>query len=356
MSFFGEVMGKFLSKKKSPRQESRKDPSPSRSGTAALGAGDSTLGNSPMSSQPGIHGDAVVSLAAVRPGLCLSGSKDKSVVLYDYQNRRLQDRWTGHDREVTKVCYGVCSQGVFSASRDKTIKLWRQGNAHSLRDFLGHELVVTALDLNADNSVLCSGSRDNTVRIWDVETGACLRQNNIPQNLVTDVKWLPGSHLIVQAGEDKEVRLYDGRTLQVVHRFPRKQHIQMGCDVSVDGQWGLTCSNGFGGNGCEATLWRLLDGSIEKEFKGHREAIEACLFLPTNQESRLIATASRDCSLRIWDSNTRECVCEQNFEGTGPLTSIIAYDDGSVLVGTFHRGVQVLSLRGRSSLSMVSSF
>ena len=23
-----------------------------------------------------------------------------------------------------------------------------------------------------------------------------------------------------------------------------------------------------------------------------------------------------------------ECVCEQNFEGTGPLTSIIAYEDG----------------------------
>ncbi|XP_076436330.1 WD repeat-containing protein 31-like isoform X2 [Babylonia areolata] len=307
-------------------------------------------------SRPSIHSDAVVSLATIQPGFCLSGSKDKSIVLYDYQNGRVEDRWTGHDREVTKVCYGPSCNGVFSASRDKTIKMWQRGNSHSIRDFMGHELVVTAIHLNTDNTMLCSGSRDNTVRIWDVETGTCLRQNNIPQNLVTDVKWLPGSHLIVQAGEDKEVRIYDSRTMGTVQSFTKKQYIQMCCDVSPDGQWCLTCSNGFGGNGCEATLWRLSDGSIENEFKGHREAIEACLFLPSGQKCSLVATASRDCSVRVWDMYTKECVCEQNFEGTGPLTSMIAYDDGSILVGTFNMGVQVLSLKGCSCLSVVSSF
>ena len=40
------------------------------------GGGDTTLGNGKMS-RPSIHCDAVVTLAAIQPGLCLSGSKDK---------------------------------------------------------------------------------------------------------------------------------------------------------------------------------------------------------------------------------------------------------------------------------------
>ena len=29
----------------------------------------------------------------------------QSVVLYDYHNDRVEDRWIGHDREITKVIY-----------------------------------------------------------------------------------------------------------------------------------------------------------------------------------------------------------------------------------------------------------
>ncbi|KAK7095092.1 WD repeat-containing protein 31-like [Littorina saxatilis] len=346
-------MGKLFSKRKTSRYDSGKERGTSK--FEELGGGDSNLGNGKMS-RPSVHTDAVVALAAIQPGLCLSGSKDKAVVLYDYHNDRLEDRWTGHEREVTKVCFGASCNGIFSASRDKTIKMWQRGNSHNVQDFLGHEMVVTAIHLNADNTLLCSGSRDNSVRIWDVETGACLRQNNIPQNLVTDVKWIPGSHLIVQAGEDKEVRIYDSRTLETVRRFTKKQYIQMSCDVSSDGSWCLTCSNGFGGNGCEATLWDLSDGSIRNEFKGHREAVESCIFLPPGQENSLIATASRDCSVRVWDMFTKECLSTLNLEGTGPLTSMIAYQDGSMLVGTFNLGVQVLSIKDATNLSRVSCF
>ena len=49
-------------------------------------------------------------------------------------------------------------------------------------------------------------------------------------------------------------RLFDMRNLNVVHTFTKKQYIQMSCDVSSDGNYCLTCSNGFGGNGCEATV------------------------------------------------------------------------------------------------------
>lgn len=53
-------------------------------------------------------------------------------------------------------------------------------------------------------------------------------------------------------------RLFDTRTMQVIHSFPRKHYIQMACDVSPDGLYCVTCSNGFGGKGCEATVSSLI--------------------------------------------------------------------------------------------------
>ncbi|XP_052790981.1 WD repeat-containing protein 31-like isoform X1 [Mya arenaria] len=291
-----------------------------------------------------VHSDSVVSLAKIQPGLCLSGSKDKTIVLYDYHNHRLEDRWTGHDREITKVCYGIHCRGVFSASRDKTVKLWHRGHASPIREFNRHELVVSAIDLNKDNSLLCSGSRDNTLKLWDVETGQFLRENKTSRNLVTDVKFVADSHLLVQTGEDKEVRLFDTRTMSITHNFPRKQYIQMCCDVSPDGNYCLTCSNGFGGNGCEATLWDLRSLQIIQEYHGHSEALESCIFLPSPGDRPLLATSSRDCSVRVWDQNSRACIAQCTISCSGPLTSLIAYEDNSICVSSFNEGIHELKL------------
>ena len=54
-------------------------------------------------------------------------------------------------------------------------------------------------------------------------------------------------------------------------------------------------------------LWDLRTLSIVHEYKGHTEAIEACIFLPAyrNDGRNLLATCSRDTSVRIWDRDTK---------------------------------------------------
>lgn len=52
-------------------------------------------------------------------------------------------------------------------------------------------------------------------------------------------------------------RVWDSRAWQVTNTFPAKQYIQTHCDVSSNGNYLVSSSNGFGGQGCEATV-RLL--------------------------------------------------------------------------------------------------
>lgn len=56
-------------------------------------------------------------------------------------------------------------------------------------------------------------------------------------------------------------RVWDSRTWQVTNTFPAKQYIQTHCDVSPNGNYLVSSSNGFGGQGCEATV-RPLQGSV----------------------------------------------------------------------------------------------
>lgn len=50
------------------------------------------------------------------------------------------------------------------------------------------------------------------------------------------------------------LRVWDSRTWHVTNTFPAKQYIQTHCDISSNCYHLLSSSNGFGGQGCEATV------------------------------------------------------------------------------------------------------
>ncbi|MBN3299570.1 WDR31 protein, partial [Amia calva] len=290
----------------------------------------------------------VNSVAPLNSDLCVSGGGDKAVVVYDWRMGKLQHRFPGHQREVTKVGCQYGSSRLFSASRDLTVLMWDlHGGDQPVQEFCGHDLVVSGLAVSPDGSQLCTGSRDNALCLWDVESGECLLKNAISRNLVTHLCWVPGGSCVVQTSEDKMVRLWDCRSLQVSSTFPPKQHIQTHCDVSNDGRYCLTCSHGFGGQGCEATLWDLRQtGSKVCEYRGHLQSTTSCLFLPPSPGSApTLATSSQDCSVRIWDQNSAACLTTLTLDGSGPLSSLASGYAGHLLCASFNTGIHLLSLQ-----------
>lgn len=310
------------------------------------GIGDSNAPLSSFKQLPRVHSGSVLCLTPVKGGLCMSGGSDSIVQLTSISSGQVKEKWTGHDRDVTKVVYGSAGDLYFSSSRDKTIGIWHRSEKLPYQRCIGHDLVVTGITVNNDNSVLCSGSRDNSIRLWDVSTGRCTKTSSLAQNLITNVRWAHQLNVIAQSGEDKEFRLWDARTLSIVSAFPRKQYIQTYCDVSQDNNYCVTSSNGFGGNGCEATLWDVRMKRLVHEFKGHQETVCCCCFIPCSVTGtrKVIATTSNDCSIRLWDQDTKECLDVVTVSGSGPLTSIAAFEDGNVCVSSFNVGIQLFRL------------
>ncbi|XP_071802369.1 WD repeat-containing protein 31-like [Asterias amurensis] len=318
------------------------------------GHGDYTAVSSPEVSDvkryTPVHSDAVTSVTVAGDVSYITGSADQSMVLYRWKEGRLMQRWIGHKREITKVAHAPELEATFSASRDKTIRMWKRGTTdggtvelcNCKQTFSGHDLVVTGVDFG--NGKLCSGSRDNSLRQWDITTGQCINQSVIPRNLVTHLKCVPGENLVVQTSEDRCLRIWDTRTLTEAHVFPKKQYIQTCCDVTPDGNYCLTSSNGVGGKGCEATLWDLRAQSLVAEYHGHQQTTSACCFIPNIYSKPLIATCSNDGTIRVWDRNSCACITMLSIVGFGSLTSIAANTDKSICVGSVSRGVHIATL------------
>uniref|UniRef100_A0A8C9YUT4 WD repeat domain 31 n=3 Tax=Sander lucioperca TaxID=283035 RepID=A0A8C9YUT4_SANLU len=198
------------------------------------------------------HQGSTNTVTNLSPDLCVSGGSDQAVVVYDWKQGRMCQSFQGHNREVTKVVCYPGSTWIFSASRDKTVLMWdlNQGD-EPIQEFCGHELVVNGLAISPDGRKLCTGSRDNWMCLWDIESAKCEQRHNISRNLVTHVCWVPGSSSIAQTSEDKTIRVWDSRAWQVTNTFPAKQYIQTHCDVSANGNYLVSSSNGFGGQGGE---------------------------------------------------------------------------------------------------------
>ncbi|XP_068409084.1 WD repeat-containing protein 31 isoform X2 [Eschrichtius robustus] len=331
---FCAVMGKLQSKLKYSTYKYRPD-----------GFRDERIQTKAFQEYSPAHVDTVSVVAALNSDLCVSGGKDKTVVAYNWRTGNVVKRLKGHEREITKIACIHKSGQFFSASRDKTVMMWDlQGSSQPRQQFSGHTMVVTGLAVSPDTSQLCTGSRDNTLLLWDMGTGQCAERASVSRNLVTHLCWVPREPYILQTSEDKTIRLWDSRGLQVAHIFPAKQHIQTYCEVSEDGHKCISCSSGFGGEGCEATLWDLRQTRNRIcEYEGHFQTVASCVFLPRALALMpVIATSSHDCKVKIWNQDSGACLFTLSLDGSGPLTSLAVADTVSLLCASFSRGIRLL--------------
>uniref|UniRef100_A0A914S3T5 WD_REPEATS_REGION domain-containing protein n=1 Tax=Parascaris equorum TaxID=6256 RepID=A0A914S3T5_PAREQ len=155
-----------------------------------------------------VHSDAVGALATVRPGMVISGSRDKVIALNNidtvFETLQLVYRNAGGKHYI------------LSGSRDATLKLWQFNSPHTLHTFSGHQMSIMGLamidgygthmwDLRQrkiireykghEESVTCaiflpqqvtwkrlmiSVSADHTARIWNADDGNCLWSEIVP--------------------------------------------------------------------------------------------------------------------------------------------------------------------------------
>ena len=72
----------------------------------------------------------------------------------------------GHSGDTRSVAFSPNGQWLASGSRDKTVKIWDPNTGKLLRTLQGHKDTVSSVAFSPYEQLLASGSRDDTIKIW----------------------------------------------------------------------------------------------------------------------------------------------------------------------------------------------
>ncbi|OBS17519.1 hypothetical protein FPOA_12011 [Fusarium poae] len=266
------------------------------------------------------HGDSVTSVVFSTDGQRLaSGSRDKTVKIWDAATGACEQTLEGHGDPVTSVVFSADGQRLASGSHDGKVKIWDAATGTCMQTLEGHGNWVNSVVFSADGKRLASGSDDNTVKIWDAATGACEQTLEGHGDPVTSVVFSADGQRLA-SGSCDNIKIWDAATGTCMQTLGHSDWVNS-VVFSADGQRlaSGSCDN--------IKIWDAATGTCMQTLEGHGDWVTSVVFSADGQR---LASGSYDETVKIWDAATG--VCEQTLEGHGDwVWSVVFSADGQRL-------------------------
>uniref|UniRef100_A0A1I8PLP6 WD repeat-containing protein 37 n=2 Tax=Stomoxys calcitrans TaxID=35570 RepID=A0A1I8PLP6_STOCA len=138
----------------------------------------------------------------------ITGSWDRTAILWDVETKEPLQPLSGHDHELTHVSAHPTQRLVVTASRDSTFRLWDfRDPIPGVSVFQGHTESVTSTVFSKDDKVV-SGSDDRTVKVWELRNMrsalATIRTDSSVNRLAVS-----NAGIIAIPHDNRQIRLFD---------------------------------------------------------------------------------------------------------------------------------------------------
>ncbi len=273
------------------------------------------------------HADVINSFIQLSDGTLASGSKDKTIKLWDPETGVCKQTLQGHIKAVEALLQ-LSDGTLVSGSWGGIIKLWDLKTGNCKQTLHEHISLVDTLLQLLDGS-LASGSWDGTIKLWDTETGACKQTLKRHAGSAFGLKQLSDGTLVSRSS-DKTIKLWDPET------GASKQTLQ--------GHTGLVIATVLLSDGTLASgsydttikLWDLETGNCKQTFQGHADEVHALILLSDGT----LASGSYDKTIKLWDPETGNC--KQTLEGhAGSVFTLKQLTDGTLASGSADRTIKL---------------
>lgn len=250
------------------------------------------------------HTSQLTSVAALG-AMVLSGGEDQSVRIWDGETGLPLASMTGGVNHAWSLATGTAQDGtetILSAHEDRHVRVWRKTATDGWQEALtlaGHQNRIWSVRALPSKPLAVSASEDCSARVWDVESGRCIQTLRGHGGAVWGADLSPDGRTAFTAGDEGVVRAWsvaDGR-LQWSRSIGQVRIRALA--ASAGGEW---CA--VGAEDSRVHVLRAIDGAVLGTLDGHVDRINAVAIFDTD----LLATGSRDGSVRLWRVSSMECL------------------------------------------------
>ena len=276
------------------------------------------------------HSKPVTSMAFSSDGrFVLTGSEDKTALLWDAETGRELQRFKGHSDQVTSVAFSPDGRYVLTGSDDRTARLWNAISGQEMRQLVGHTGRVTSVAFSPNGRYLLTAG-DDTARLWNASTGKEMRFFAGHCGAIHSAAFSPNGRGVLTGCSDSTARLWNATNGREIQKFgdpyggyssvsystaSYSDSIRSTSVTSVafspNGRYVLTVSGSWGrvallfarraglaeSDDTGARVWDAASGKEVRRFKGNFKVDSAAF----SRDGQFFLTGSDDGVARLWD-------------------------------------------------------
>lgn len=207
----------------------------------------------------------------------------------------------GHRGAVRSLTISHNGKLMASGSKDKTIVLWDMATHKQIRTFNGHNGSVHSVVFSEDDKFIASASGDMTVRIWDLNTGQVVYELDKQNDYLLSLALHPKEKVFAVGGYPFEVSIIDYHKKQLVKEIP--------CSPDKGNGTGVILKYSRDGNylvmGEDDKVARVLDAQSYKEVFTMPNTYGSCggcgTKIDISANSKWVAKLAHNDSLKVYD-------------------------------------------------------
>ncbi|BAY85315.1 WD-40 repeat-containing protein [Calothrix parasitica NIES-267] len=236
------------------------------------------------------------------------GIKDKIVKICNLNHSELIEIQS-QSYNISLIDISRDGQYIATGSGEKIIKVWDINTGLYLQSLSGHVSEINAITFSNTNQILATASVDRTVKIWDITKGKCLKTLQGRADFVHSAVFSNDNQKII-SGSQHSINFWDINT-QCISTFFKTKDWLSSLIISQDEKT-IACAN-ISNEDNFIRIWQIDNLNSSKKnyqipnkiLKGHNDNIWSIAF---NPDGTKIVSGSSDRTVKIWNSQTGQCL------------------------------------------------